>query len=97
MIMETKSLTKKLKDFTTPTHKENIGTTQRIISVVSGAYMLWSAISNITSKKKTGVIAPIWNVVSGGYLIYRGVSGHCPIKESFRGPQNKIVSYLHKN
>lgn len=98
MIMETKSITKKLKDFTTSHNQtENIGTTQRIISVVSGAYMLWSAIASIKSKKKSGVIAPLWNVVSGGYLVYRGVSGHCPIKDSFAAPQNKIVSYLHKN
>ncbi len=95
--METKSITKKLKDFTTPAEAENIGTTQRIISVVSGAYMLWSAFANISSKKKTGVVAPLWNVVSGGYLVYRGVTGHCPIKESFKSSENKIVSYLHKN
>lgn len=95
--METKFLTKKLKDFTTSAKPENIGTTQRIISVVSGAYMLWSAISTLSSKKKTGVVAPLWNAVSGGYLVYRGVTGHCPIKESFKSSENKIVSYLHKN
>ncbi|MDF2455373.1 MAG: hypothetical protein K0R51_1366 [Cytophagaceae bacterium] len=95
--METKSLTQKLKHLTAPSVNENIGTTQRVLSVVGGAYILWSALASIASKKKTGVVAPLWNVVSGGYLVYRGVTGHCAIKESFKSSENKIISYLHKN
>lgn len=95
--METKSLTKQLKGIITPSPNENIGTTQRLISVVGGAYMLWSAIASISSKKKTGIVSPLWNAVSGGYLVYRGVTGHCAIKESFKSSENKLISYLHKN
>ena len=97
MIMETKSITKKLKEFTSVPEKQNINSTQRVLSVIGGAYMLWSAISSATSKKKTGVVGPIWNAVSGGYLVYRGITGHCAIKDSFQAPQNKLMSYLHKN
>jgi len=95
--METKSIAQKLKDFTSSTTKEKINSSQRILSVIGGAYMLWSAISSASSKKKTGVIGPAWNAISGGYLIYRGVSGHCPIKEALDRSDNKIISFLHKN
>jgi uncharacterized membrane protein len=97
MIMETKSITKKLKDFTFQPEKQNISSSQRVLSVIGGAYMLWSAISSITSKKKTGIVGPMWNAVSGGYLVYRGITGHCALKDSLQGSQNKIISYLHKN
>jgi uncharacterized membrane protein len=94
--METKSLTKKIKDFV-PTNRKNISPSQRILSILGGAYMLWFAFSSMASKKKTGVVGPIWNAASGGYLLYRGVSGHCAIKDALKGPENKIFSYLHKN
>ena len=95
--METKSLTKKIKDLV-PANKKNISSSQRILSIVGGAYMLWSAFSSITSKKKIGVIGPLWNAASGGYLLYRGVSGHCAIKDALdNSPENKIFSYVHKN
>jgi len=97
MIMETKSITKKLKELTSTPEKQNISSTQRLLSVIGGAYMVWSAISSATSKKKTGVVGPVWNAVSGGYLVYRGITGHCAIKESFQASQNNILSYLHKN
>ncbi len=97
LTMETRSLTKKIKDFVPPTKNENISPSQRILSIVGGAYMLWSAISSITSKKKSGVVGPVWNAVSGGYLVYRGVSGHCAIKDAFKNSDNRIFSYLHKN
>lgn len=97
MIMETKSITKKLKAFTSAPEKQNINSTQRVLSVIGGAYMLWSALSSATSKKKTGIVGPVWNAVSGGYLVYRGITGHCPIKDSLQTPQDKLMSYLHKN
>lgn len=97
MAMETKIITKKLKDFTSSYSKEKMSPTQRFISIIGGAYMVWSAIATASSKKKTGVIGPAWNAISGSYLIYRGVSGHCPIKEALDRSDNKIITFLHKN
>ena len=95
--METKYLTKKLKDFTNKSNSQNISSTQRVLSLIGGAYMLWSAMSSATSKNKTGVVGPLWNAVSGGYLVYRGITGHCVLKDTLQKPQDKIISYLHKN
>lgn len=95
--METKTITKKINEFSAAENKQNISSTQRVLSLVGGAYMLWSAISSVTSKKRTGVVGPLWNVLSGSYLVYRGIAGHCAIKDSMQEPQNKLMSYLHKN
>jgi len=78
--------------------KENINPSQRIFSVIAGAYLLWSAVLSLTSKKKKiKIIGPVWNAASGGYLIYRGISGYCPITDSLKNSSNKLISGLHHN
>lgn len=54
----------------------NISTTQRVISVASGAYLLVSGLSNITQ------LSSIVRAMAGGYLLYRGSTGYCPITEA---------------
>lgn len=53
-------------------YAKNIGTTERIISVGLGAYMLYTALKNIRRQ-------PIASLVTSGYLLFRGGTGYCPL------------------
>lgn len=86
-----------LKGWTHLSKRENIGSVQRLASIAGGAYLLWSALSILTSKKKPEVLSPAWNAITGSYLIYRGLSGHCIVKEAINRSEDKILSYLHHN
>jgi hypothetical protein len=92
--METKSFVKKFQRYTHVSSKENLGGAQRMVSIISGAYILSNTVN---TKKKKKMIPMLWNAISGGYLIYRGLTGHCLLKDAFNKPQHNFITYLHKN
>jgi len=53
----------------------NVSKPGRIASIVSGAMLTTSAISNIDKHP----IRSLFRLVTGGYLLYRGISGNCPV------------------
>lgn len=57
-----------IKSFT----NTNVNTSERLLSILSGYYLLRSAVANKS-----------WlRALLGGFLMYRGGSGHCPVVES---------------
>ncbi len=52
----------------------NLGTTERILSLMGGSYMLYDA---LVRRRKSLVEA-----VTAGYLLYRGATGYCPMYEA---------------
>ena len=60
----------------TKSSKINIGITERLISITSGLYLIYSGIRNL---KKTPVRS-IRSLFSGSFLLYRGISGYCPAR-----------------
>lgn len=52
----------------------NLGTTERLLSVLGGSYLLYNAIS----KKGNS----FFKAATAGYMFFRGASGYCPISSS---------------
>lgn len=59
--------------------------TDRIMSVISGATMLYSEFNKVKSSKIKMALA--------GYLIYRGLSGHCFLSDKI-GINSSVLSKL---
>lgn len=55
--------------------ESQLSTTERMLSVAGGSYLIYNSI--IHEGKS------LLKAISGSYLMYRGVSGYCPISESF--------------
>jgi uncharacterized membrane protein len=53
----------------------NVSKPGRIASIVGGALMTTTAISQVNKHP----IRSLFRLVAGGYLLYRGISGNCPI------------------
>jgi len=58
------------------TENVNIGTSERIVSAVTGGFMLWKGVKDTFSKPSNAV----WEIVFGSALLYRGVTGYCSVK-----------------
>lgn len=52
----------------------NLGTIERVLSLMGGTYMLYDALA----KERKSLV----EAVSAGYLLYRGATGHCPMYEA---------------
>jgi len=61
------------------TEKVNIGTSERIVSVATGSFIIWKGMKDIFSKPANS----IWEVALGSALLYRGVTGYCRVKDEF--------------
>ncbi|TCK85172.1 YgaP family membrane protein [Albibacterium bauzanense] len=59
------------------TENVNISTSERIVSVATGGFILWKGMKDIFSKPSNSV----WEVALGGALLYRGVTGYCKVKD----------------
>jgi uncharacterized membrane protein len=59
----------------------NVSKPGRIASIVSGAMLTTSAISNIDKHP----IRSFLRLITGGYLLYRGISGNCPVSAAAAG------------
>lgn len=53
---------------------QNLGTTERLLSVAGGSYMLYSAFT----KKGSSFL----KAAAAGYMFFRGASGYCPISNT---------------
>lgn len=74
--------------------KQNIGKTERLITLISGSYLLYKGLSG----KKSPTLA-----IAGGLLLLRGSTGYCPlyhelnIDHSGQVPDVIVKSYLTVN
>ena len=55
----------------------NVGMSERVVSLGTGAFITFSGITNIFSHP----MIALTEMALGGTLIYRGVTGNCPLKE----------------
>jgi len=55
----------------------NVGKSERIVSIGSGAFIALKGISNVFSHPYLAMT----ELGLGGVLLYRGLTGYCPIKE----------------
>ena len=68
------------------TKQINIENTERMLSILSGAVMLFHGI------RKKGAVSKI-KLGIGGYLLYRGITGHCALTDK-TGINPSLVSGL---
>ncbi|SEV91331.1 Uncharacterized membrane protein [Chitinophaga sp. YR573] len=59
----------------------NVSKPGRIASIVSGAMLTTSAISNVDKHPFRSLL----RLITGGYLLYRGISGNCPVSAAASG------------
>lgn len=59
-----------LSKITLPAMEKNIKTTERVISAIGGAYLLYDALKNKRS---------VPEIIAAGFMVFRGVSGYCPV------------------
>ncbi|MDF2478969.1 MAG: hypothetical protein K0S24_4452 [Sphingobacterium sp.] len=67
--------------------EENIGTSERVLSVIAGGFILGLGVKKILKSPLTGLSG----LTLGGTLIYRGVTGHCDVKKIL---ENKNVEKI---
>lgn len=84
-----------LKDtFKGPLLKENenanVGKSERILSVATGAFILFQGITNIFSHP----LIALGEVAIGGSLIQRGVTGYCPVKAMIEEQEEEPVPVM---
>lgn len=64
----------------------NVGKSERIISLGTGAFILFNGITNIFSHP----LLSLGKIMIGGSLLQRGLTGYCPLKsameDSFETP-----------
>ena len=53
----------------------NINTPERILSVIGGAFLIYSGFRSLSKSPAVGIS----KLVAGGTLFMRGTSGHCPV------------------
>ncbi|MFZ4861483.1 YgaP family membrane protein [Sphingobacterium sp. Mn56C] len=63
----------------------NVGTSERILSVVAGGFILGVGIKKIIKNP----ISALTGLSIGGALIYRGITGHCTAKSALEKMTNK--------
>ena len=72
------NLAEKLGAFKVPfpaNEQTNVNNTERIISVASGSFIFYKALTNIVRHP----LIALQEAAVGGYLIYRGATGYCPL------------------
>lgn len=62
----------------------NVGMSERIVSLGTGAFIAFSGITNILSHP----MIALSEMAIGGTLLYRGVTGSCPLKEMLENQNN---------
>lgn len=63
----------------------NVNTPERVVSVVSGAFLLFAGIRSVVKNPVAGFLG----LASGGTLLLRGISGHCPIYKAIGADSTK--------
>lgn len=70
--------------------EENIGTSERVLSVIAGGFILGLGVKKILKSPVTGFSG----LTLGGALIYRGVTGHCDVKKMLGDKEVKKVEVV---
>lgn len=73
----------------------NVGTSERILSVVAGGFILGIGIKQIIKRP----MAAVTGVSLGGMLLYRGITGHCAIKtaiDKIANEEDKVTVIEHR-
>ncbi len=70
----------------------NVGTSERILSVIAGGFILGMGAKKLLSSPFTALSG----ITLGGALIVRGVTGSCPIKEAVEGKQPEATVVEHR-
>ncbi|MCW8311823.1 YgaP family membrane protein [Sphingobacterium thalpophilum] len=70
--------------------EENIGTSERVLSVIAGGFILGMGVKKLFKSPLTGFSG----LTLGGALIYRGVTGHCDVKKALEGNDVKKVEVI---
>lgn len=63
----------------------NVGTSERILSVIAGGFILGLGAKNLLKSPMTAFTG----VTLGGALVYRGITGKCTIKQAIEDMKNK--------
>jgi len=80
-------ITAKIKD---DCIEENIGASERVLSVIAGGFILGLGVKKIFKSPLTGLSG----LTLGGTLIYRGVTGHCDVKKMLEDKDVKKVEVI---
>lgn len=70
--------------------EENIGASERVLSVIAGGFILGLGVKKLFKSPLTGISG----LTLGGTLIYRGVTGHCDIKKMLEDKDVKKVEVI---
>lgn len=58
-----------------PGEQENVNTTERVISIAAGTFMLYKGLTQLVKHPFIG----LQEAAAGGLLLYRGATGYCPV------------------
>lgn len=87
----TNQLQEKLEDkLFQPNLDANLGSSERMLSIASGSFLVLKGITNIFSHP----LIAITEIVIGGVLLNRGVSGYCEISDSMEAHSKHTKSSL---
>ncbi|GAA4179701.1 hypothetical protein D3C87_1107300 [compost metagenome] len=70
--------------------EENIGASERVLSVIAGGFILGLGVKKIFKSPLAGLSG----LTLGGTLIYRGVTGHCDVKKLLEDKDVKKVEVI---
>ncbi|MGJ1205980.1 YgaP family membrane protein [Sphingobacterium lactis] len=70
----------------------NVGTSERILSVIAGGFIIGMGARKLFSSPLTAISG----LTLGGALVFRGVTGSCPIKEAVEGKQPDATVVEHR-
>ncbi len=71
----------------------NLSRSERLISIASGACILYGGIVKLFKKPKTGIL----KVAGGSALILRGATGYCPMRQAIDSPaDNRVTIVEHR-
>lgn len=70
----------------------NVGSSERILSVIAGGFILGIGMRNLFSRPLTAFSG----ITLGGALVYRGVTGSCPVKAAVEGDQPGTTVIEHR-
>ncbi|SKB97657.1 Protein of unknown function [Sphingobacterium nematocida] len=73
----------------------NVGTSERILSVVAGGLIFGIGVKQVIKRPMTALTG----ISLGGALIYRGITGHCTIKtaiDKITKEEDKVTVIEHR-
>lgn len=72
----------------------NIGKSERVLSVISGGFILGVGVKNLFRSPLTAFSG----IALGGALVYRGITGHCKVREVLQSdeePEATVIEHRY--